>query len=30
LADGTRIDWRRGLWSVDRPREIAFLERDDA
>jgi alpha-glucosidase (family GH31 glycosyl hydrolase) len=28
LADGTRIDWRRGQWSVDRPREIVFLERD--
>jgi alpha-glucosidase (family GH31 glycosyl hydrolase) len=27
LADGTRITWRRGTWSVDRPREIAFRER---
>ncbi len=27
LADGTRITWRRGRWSVDREREIAFAER---
>jgi alpha-glucosidase (family GH31 glycosyl hydrolase) len=24
LADGTRVDWRAGRWSVDRDREIAF------
>ena len=24
LADGTRIHWRNGAWSVDRDREIAF------
>jgi hypothetical protein len=24
LADGTRVDWRRGRWSVDRDRQIAF------
>ena len=27
LADGTRIRWRRGEWSVDREREITFAER---
>ncbi len=27
LADGTTIRWRRGHWSVDREREIAFAER---
>ncbi|MEA2142987.1 MAG: alpha-D-xyloside xylohydrolase [Solirubrobacteraceae bacterium] len=27
LADGTRIGWRRGRWSVDGPRDIAFHER---
>ena len=27
LADGTRIAWRRGVWSIDRPRDIAFAER---
>ena len=24
LADGTRIGWRRGRWSVSAPREISF------
>src|SRR5450755_3075901 len=24
LADGTRISWRNGVWSVDRRREIRF------
>ena len=28
LADGTRIAWRRGRWSVPIARAIAFLERD--
>jgi len=27
LADGTRISWRRGRWSVDREREVSFAER---
>ena len=27
LADGTTISWRRGTWSVDRPREVVFAER---
>jgi alpha-glucosidase (family GH31 glycosyl hydrolase) len=27
LADGTRISWRNGVWSVDRRREIRFSER---
>jgi len=27
LADGTRIGWRRGCWSVDRSRDITFSER---
>jgi alpha-glucosidase (family GH31 glycosyl hydrolase) len=27
LADGTRISWRRGVWSVDHDREITFAER---
>ncbi|HTN24093.1 MAG TPA: hypothetical protein VL120_08910, partial [Solirubrobacteraceae bacterium] len=27
LADGTRVSWRRGVWSVDRPRDIVFRER---
>jgi hypothetical protein len=27
LADGTRITWRRGRWSVDRDREVTFAER---
>ena len=27
LADGTRVSWRRGRWSVDRDREVAFSER---
>jgi alpha-glucosidase (family GH31 glycosyl hydrolase) len=27
LADGTRIDWRRGRWSVDSEREVEFSER---
>ena len=27
LADGTRIAWRRGRWSVDRPRDVTFSER---
>lgn len=27
LADGTKIAWRDGTWSVDRPREIVFAER---
>jgi hypothetical protein len=24
LADGTRIAWRRGEWSVSPPREVEF------
>jgi alpha-glucosidase (family GH31 glycosyl hydrolase) len=27
LADGTRIGWRRGRWTVDRPRSVTFAER---
>jgi hypothetical protein len=27
LADGTRIRWRRGRWSVDQDREVVFVER---
>jgi alpha-glucosidase (family GH31 glycosyl hydrolase) len=27
LADGTKIAWRRGRWSVDRERCVAFSER---
>ncbi|MFP5364504.1 MAG: glycoside hydrolase family 31 protein [Thermoleophilia bacterium] len=27
LADGTRIAWRRGRWSIDRPRAVVFGER---
>ena len=27
LADGTRIAWRRGRWSVDRERDIVFTAR---
>ncbi len=27
LADGTRIAWRRGRWSVDRARAVTFRER---
>jgi hypothetical protein len=27
LADGTRIAWRRGVWSVDRERDVVFGER---
>jgi alpha-glucosidase (family GH31 glycosyl hydrolase) len=27
LADGTRISWRRGRWSVDRERDVTFGER---
>ena len=27
LADGTKIAWRRGTWSVDRPRDVVFRER---
>jgi len=27
LADGTRITWRRGRWSVDRDRDVVFAER---
>ncbi len=27
LADGTKIAWRRGVWSVDRAREVTFAER---
>jgi hypothetical protein len=26
-ADGTRIAWRRGRWSVDRERDVTFGER---
>jgi alpha-glucosidase (family GH31 glycosyl hydrolase) len=26
LADGTRISWRRGRWSVDRDRDVHFHE----
>jgi len=27
LADGTRVRWRRGQWSVSREREVTFAER---
>jgi alpha-glucosidase (family GH31 glycosyl hydrolase) len=27
LADGTRIRWRRGVWSVDADRDVRFRER---
>jgi hypothetical protein len=27
LADGTRIGWRRGSWSLDRDRAVEFRER---
>jgi hypothetical protein len=27
LADGTRIAWRRGSWSVDRDRPVSFAQR---
>ncbi len=27
LADGTRIRWRRGVWSIDADREVVFSER---
>jgi hypothetical protein len=27
LADGTKIAWRRGRWSVDRERDVVFTER---
>ena len=27
LADGTKIAWRRGRWSVDRARDVTFHER---
>ncbi|MEJ7797747.1 MAG: TIM-barrel domain-containing protein [Solirubrobacteraceae bacterium] len=27
LADGTRIGWRRGCWTVDRERDVVFEER---
>jgi hypothetical protein len=27
LADGTRIRWRRGRWSVDGDRRVTFAER---
>ncbi|HWF73906.1 MAG TPA: TIM-barrel domain-containing protein [Solirubrobacteraceae bacterium] len=27
LADGTRISWRRGRWSVSAERDISFMER---
>ena len=27
LADGTRIGWRRGAWSVSRRREVSFALR---
>jgi alpha-glucosidase (family GH31 glycosyl hydrolase) len=27
LADGTRIAWRRGRWSVDRDRDVTFAQR---
>ena len=28
LADGTRVSWRRGRWSVRPEREISFAERE--
>jgi hypothetical protein len=27
LADGTRVSWRRGRWSVSAEREVSFFER---
>ncbi|MDX6683651.1 MAG: alpha-D-xyloside xylohydrolase [Solirubrobacteraceae bacterium] len=27
LADGTKIAWRRGTWSVDRDRDVSFAQR---
>jgi alpha-glucosidase (family GH31 glycosyl hydrolase) len=27
LADGTKVSWRRGRWSVDRERHVTFAER---
>jgi hypothetical protein len=27
LADGTKVAWRRGRWSVDRERDVTFGER---
>jgi hypothetical protein len=27
LADGTRVRWHEGRWSVDPPREVAFRSR---
>ena len=27
VADGTRVSWRRGRWSVSRERDISFVER---
>ena len=27
LADGTRVRWRRGRWSVDGDRDVVFVER---
>lgn len=27
LADGTKITWRRGRWSVEHAREVTFSER---
>jgi hypothetical protein len=27
LADGTRVSWRRGRWSVTPEREVSFAER---
>jgi alpha-glucosidase/alpha-D-xyloside xylohydrolase len=27
LADGTRVSWRRGRWSVSPAREVVFAER---
>jgi alpha-glucosidase (family GH31 glycosyl hydrolase) len=27
LADGTRVSWRRGRWSVSADREVSFVQR---
>jgi hypothetical protein len=27
LADGTRVRWRGGRWSVDADRDVVFVER---
>lgn len=27
LADGTKIAWRHGRWSVDRARDVTYHER---